>query len=170
MTAGQKFWDAVIDRDTRFDGQFVYAVHSTGIYCRPTCPSRRPARRQVTFFPDSTAAEKAGFRPCRRCKPKEAMSASSNLVQQACAYIQENHTEPLKLADLSRHMKVSSSHLQRLFKRALGISPAQYAHASRMKTMKKHLQYGKNVTEAMYESGFGSSSRLYERAQSNMGM
>jgi AraC family transcriptional regulator, regulatory protein of adaptative response / methylated-DNA-[protein]-cysteine methyltransferase len=170
MKGGQKFWEAVLNRDKRFDGRFVYAVRSTGIYCRPTCPSRRPGRPQVLFFLGGIDAERAGFRPCRRCQPQDPVSANSRLVQQVCAYIQENHTQPLKLADLSRQMKVSSSHLQRSFKRALGISPAQYASACRMKTMKRYLHNGKNVTAAMYESGFGSSSRLYERAQSNMGM
>src|SRR5438105_2203519 len=170
MNRGQKFWDAVINRDVSFDGRFVYAVRSTGIYCRPTCPSRRPSRAQVVFFDQSVAAEKAGFRACRRCKPHEPIGTNSSLVGQACAYIQENHTASLKLADVSRHLHVSASHLQRTFKRALGISPARYAHACRMKTIKSHLQRGKDVTTAMYESGFGSSSRLYERAQLDMGM
>ena len=170
MDRGQKFWEAVINRDESFDGRFVYAVRSTGIYCRPTCPSRRPERRQVLFFTENVAAEKAGFRACRRCKPEDPTGANSNLVRQACSYIREHHTGTLRLADLSRHLNVSSSHLLRLFKRALGISPAQYAHACRMKTIKSHLQRGKDVTTAMYESGFGSSSRLYERAQLNMGM
>src|SRR5207249_11335529 len=121
-------------------------------------------------FPGGLDAETPGFRACRRCKPQEPIGANLNLVREACRYIQEHHTGPVKLADLSRHLHVSSSHLQRSFKRALGISPAQYAHACRMKTIKGHLQRGKDVTTAMYESGFGSSSRLYERAQSNMGM
>jgi len=170
MNGGQKFWKAVLNRDEKFDGRFVYAVRSTGIYCRPTCPSRRPDRRQVVFFNARVAAEKAGFRPCRRCKPQELISASSSLVERACSYIQHNHTEPLKLTELSKHLKVSSSHLHRLFKRALGISPARYAEACRMKTVKDHLQRGKDVTTAIYESGFGSSSRLYERAPSSLGM
>jgi AraC family transcriptional regulator, regulatory protein of adaptative response / methylated-DNA-[protein]-cysteine methyltransferase len=170
MNRGQKFWEAVVNRDERFDGRFVYAVRSTGIYCRPTCPSRRPNRRQIIFFPAVVAAERAGFRPCRRCRPQESIGANSRLVQEACVYIQENHTEPLKLADLSRQLNVSSSHLHRSFKRALGISPAQYARACRMKTVKGHLHRGEDVTTALYQSGFGSSSRLYERAQSNMGM
>ncbi len=164
------WWDAVLRRDENFDGRFVYAVRSTGIYCRPTCPSRRPNRSQVIFFPTRIAAEQSGFRPCRRCKPQESISASSSLVQRACTYIQDNHTEPLRLADLSKHLKASSSHLQRVFKRALGISPAQYAETCRMKTVKDHLQRGKDVTTAIYESGFGSSSRLYEKAQSRLGM
>jgi AraC family transcriptional regulator of adaptative response/methylated-DNA-[protein]-cysteine methyltransferase len=165
-----KFWDAVVRRDENFDGRFVYAVRSTGIYCRPACPSRRPNRRQVIFFSTRIAAEQAGFRPCLRCKPQEPASASSNLVRRACTYIQENHTEPLRLAVLSTHLKVSSSHLQRMFKRCLGISPAQYAETCRMKTVKHHLQRGKDVTTAIYESGFGSSSRLYEKAQTSLGM
>ena len=165
-----KFWDAVLRRDENFEGRFVYAVRSTGIYCRPTCPSRRPNRRHVIFFTTRIEAERAGFRPCRRCKPQESISASSSLIKRACTYIQENHTEPLRLADLSRHLDVSSSHLQRVFKRSLGISPAQYAETCRMKTVKHHLQRGKDVTTAIYESGFGSSSRLYEKAQTRLGM
>jgi AraC family transcriptional regulator of adaptative response/methylated-DNA-[protein]-cysteine methyltransferase len=163
-------WEAVLQRDENFDGRFVYAVRSTGIYCRPTCPSRRPDRSQVVFFETRIAAEQSGFRPCRRCKPQESMSASSSLVQRACTYIEDNHTEQLRLADLSKHLKVSSSHLQRVFKRALGISPAQYAETCRMKTVKHHLRRGKDVTTAIYESGFGSSSRLYEKAQTSLGM
>jgi AraC family transcriptional regulator, regulatory protein of adaptative response / methylated-DNA-[protein]-cysteine methyltransferase len=166
----QKWWDAVLHRDENFDGRFVYAVRSTGVYCRPTCPSRRPNRSQVIFFPARNEAEQAGFRPCHRCKPQESIRASTNLIQRACTYIQDNHTEPLKLADLSRHLQISPSHLQRLFKRALGISPAQYAEACRMRTVKANLQSGKDVTTAIYESGFGSSSRLYERAQTSLGM
>src|SRR5215471_17889052 len=103
MKGGQKFWEAVLSRDKRFDGRFVYAVRSTGIYCRPTCPSRRPGRPQVVFFLAGIEAEKAGFRPCRRCRPQDPISTNWRLVQQVCAYIQENHTQPLKLADLSRH-------------------------------------------------------------------
>jgi len=116
------------------------------------------------------AAEQAGFRPCRRCKPAEPISSNASLVHQACNYIEENHTDPIRLADLSRHFKVSSSHLQRLFKSSLGVSPAQYLEACRMKAVKVHLQRGRGVTEALYEAGFGSSSRLYERAPSLLGM
>src|SRR5579871_724247 len=155
MAGQQKWWDAVLRRDENFDGRFVYAVRSTGIYCRPTCPSRRPSRSQVIFFPAVGAAEQAGFRPCRRCRPQEPLSAGSGLVQQACRYIRENHTESLKLSDLSSHLKVSSSHLHRIFKRYLGISPAQYAETCRMNTVKSHLHEGKDVTTAIYESGFG---------------
>lgn len=170
MPSQQKWWEAVLRRDGNFDGRFVYAVRSTGVFCRPTCPSRRPDRKQVIFFPATGEAEQAGFRPCRRCKPQEPNSAWSSLIQKACSYIRENHTEALKLADLSRHLNVSSSHLHRIFKRSLGISPAQYAETCRMNTVKAHLQGGKDVTTAIYESGFGSSSRLYEKAKSRLGM
>ena len=170
MASQRQWWDAVLRRDENFDGRFVYAVRSTGIYCRPTCPSRKPSRNQVIFFPVVGEAEQAGFRPCRRCKPKEPLGTSSRLVQQACRYIRENHTEPLKLADLSSHLKVSPGHLHRIFKRCLGVSPAQYAETCRMNTVKSHLHGGKDVTTAIYESGFGSSSRLYEKAQFRLGM
>jgi AraC family transcriptional regulator, regulatory protein of adaptative response / methylated-DNA-[protein]-cysteine methyltransferase len=170
MRKQQKWWDAVLHRDENFDGLFVYAVRSTGVYCRPTCPSRRPNRQQVVFFSAMVAAERAGFRPCRRCKPQEPVRPESSIVRQACSYIREKHTESVKLADLSNHLAVSSSHLQRLFKRALGVSPAQYAQACRIKSVKGHLHRGQDVTTALYESGFGSSSRLYERAESSLGM
>src|ERR1041385_5602899 len=170
MRSQEKWWQAVLDRDVNFDGLFVYAVRSTGIYCRPTCPSRRPGRGQIVFFSAGKAAEQAGFRPCRRCKPQDLISSHTSLVQQACRYIEQNHAEPIRLTDLSSHLKVSSSHLHRLFRRSLGISPAQYLEACRLKNVKLQLQGGTDVTAAIYEAGFGSSSRLYERASSTLGM
>ena len=170
MTSQEKWWQAVLDRDVNFDGRFVYAVRSTGIYCRPTCPSRRPNRKQVLFFSALGAAEQAGFRPCRRCNPQALISSSTNVVREACRYIEENHAETLPLAHLSRQLNVSSSHLHRLFKRALGVSPAQYLEECRMNSVKGHLRRGGEVTTAIYEAGFGSSSRLYERAASRLGM
>lgn len=168
-----KWWNAVLNRDGNFDGRFVYAVRSTGIYCRPTCPSRRPARPQVVFFSGAGPAEQAGFRPCRRCKPQEQTTAHAKrleLVRDACRYIEENYSERLDLAALSARFNVSTSHLHHVFKRALGISPAQYANACRVNSVKTSLRRGSDVTSAIYEAGFGSSSRLYERTPADFGM
>lgn len=165
-----QWWTAVLKRDHRFDGTFVYGVRSTGIYCRPACPSRRPSRTQVQFFERAGAAESAGFRPCRRCKPHDGASQQSKLVQAVCRYIEDNHAEPLTLAGLAIEMNVSPFYLQRVFKRALGVSPRQYADGLRVRSVKKSLRAGIDVTSALYDAGFGSSSRLYERTNGEFGM
>ena len=170
MTIPQKFWVAVLERDKKFDGRFVYAVRSTGVYCRPTCPSRRPNRAQVVFFTGSVKAEQAGFRPCRRCEPAAKALSQSELLRQVCRYLEANSSESVPMAALSRMFNISSSHLQRLFKRALGVSIAQYAKACRMKSFKTVVRNGSDVTAAMYEAGFGSSSRLYETSDASLGM
>jgi AraC family transcriptional regulator of adaptative response/methylated-DNA-[protein]-cysteine methyltransferase len=121
MKGGQKFWEAVISRDTRFDGRFVYGVRSTGIYCRQPARHAGPTALRL-FFSLRVAAEKAGFRPCRRCRPQDAITA----IRASCGGyvpISGNHTQPLKLADLSRNMNVGSSHLQRSFKRVRSVFP-----------------------------------------------
>jgi AraC family transcriptional regulator of adaptative response/methylated-DNA-[protein]-cysteine methyltransferase len=170
MTIPQKYWMAVLNRDKEFDGRFVYAVRSTGIYCRPTCPSRRPNRAHVVFFTASEKAEQAGFRPCRRCEPAAKTVSQSELLRQVCRHLEANSSESVPAAALSRTFNISSSHLQRLFKRALGVSIAQYAKACRMKSFKKVVRNGTDVTAAIYEAGFGSSSRLYETSDSILGM
>lgn len=165
-------WQLVLSRDANSDGAFVYAVRSTGIYCRPSCSSRRPRREQVVFFPLPAAAERAGFRPCRRCRPEQAKlpDPQVEMVRRACLYLDAQTGEPVKLADLSAHVGVSPYHLQRTFKRIMGISPRQYQDARRMERFKKELKEKRNVTYALYEAGFGSSSRLYEGAPSKLGM
>ncbi|MFB3922335.1 MAG: bifunctional DNA-binding transcriptional regulator/O6-methylguanine-DNA methyltransferase Ada [Terriglobia bacterium] len=166
------YWRGVLERDRRLDGAFVFAVRSTGIYCRPSCPSRRPARKQVTFFALPEAAERAGFRPCRRCHPRDTRAANpqAELVQRVCEYIDSNLEEPLPLRALSARVETSPFHLQRTFKRLMGISPREYADAQRMHRFKSRLREGKVITDAMYEAGYGSSSRLYERAGAQLGM
>jgi len=165
-----KWWNAVLQHDSSFDGRFVYAVRSTGIYCRPSCPSRRPARSQVLFFDEAQAAVQAGFRPCRRCEPEEKIPARVRQVSDICRYIEQNYAEPLKLSALSARFKISATQLQRAFKQALGVTPAQYANACRMRSVKQSLRQGSDVTSAVYEAGFGSSSRLYERTDTEFGM
>ncbi|MFN2499182.1 MAG: bifunctional DNA-binding transcriptional regulator/O6-methylguanine-DNA methyltransferase Ada [Pyrinomonadaceae bacterium] len=169
---GDDFWNAVLSKDRRFDGQFVFAVSSTGIYCRPSCPSRRPRRENVSFFALPAAAETAGFRACRRCHPADArqIDPQTKMVQQVCRVIEESNGESITLETLSEKVGVSSFHLQRTFKRIMGMSPGDYAETRRVNSFKQNVQAGENITNAIYDAGFGSSSRLYELASSQLGM
>lgn len=165
-------WQAVAAKDSRFDGQFVFAVTSTKIYCRPSCPSRRPHRERVRFFDLPDAAEQAGFRACLRCEPQHARALDPQiaLVQRICRFLDTSQTETVKLADLAAHTGVSAFHLQRTFKRIMGISPRQYLTARRFGNFKTLVREGEPVTQALYDSGFNSSSRLYEHAPEELGM
>lgn len=168
-------WKAIRTRDHLYDGAFVFAVRSTGIYCRPSCPSRRPRPEQVVFFAAPDAAEREGFRPCRRCKPRTgARHAQAELAQRLCRLIETrvaaDPDEPLTLASLGAEIGMNPHHLERVFKRAMGITPRQYADAHRLLRLKTQLKKGDNVTTALYEAGYGSSSRLYERAPVHLGM
>jgi AraC family transcriptional regulator, regulatory protein of adaptative response / methylated-DNA-[protein]-cysteine methyltransferase len=168
----ENYWQAVLARDSRSNGTFVYAVRSTGIYCNPSCPSRRPQRDQVIFFPMPEAAEQAGFRPCRRCRPDETAKPESQveLVRSACRYIEQHLNSTPSLASLSAQVHLSPYHLQRVFKRIMGITPRQYAEACRLGRLKAQLKDGEPVTRALYDVGYGSSSSLYERAPFQLGM
>ncbi len=170
--AEESFWSAVVERDSRLDGTIYYAVRSTGIYCKPSCPSRRPRRQQVTFFPDCAAAENAGFRVCRRCHPREAGNESpqTELVKRVCQYIEENLEGTITLKTIAAAVGGSPYHLQRLFKQVTGVTPHEYAESRRIAVFKTALRSGRDVTEAIYEAGFNSSSRLYERSNSHLGM
>ena len=168
----EALWQAVLDRDTTFDGRVFFAVRSTRIYCRPSCPARRPRREQVVFFRIPEAAERAGLRSCRRCRPRNAAMTDPQveMVRQACLYIETHVDQSPTLEDLSAHTGVSPYHLQRVFKRIAGITPRQYAEATRLDQFKAGVKKGATVTGAMYEAGYGSSSRLYERAPAQLGM
>lgn len=164
-------WQAVLARDRTYNGRFVYAVRSTGIYCRPTCPSKRPGREQVTFFAQPEEAERHGFRPCRRCRPCDAgEEGEAALVRAVCRAIDRDAEEPPALARLAEEVGLSPHHLQRVFKRATGITPHQYAEARRLDQLKTRLQDGDDVTTALYAAGYGSSSRLYSQAPAHLGM
>jgi AraC family transcriptional regulator, regulatory protein of adaptative response / methylated-DNA-[protein]-cysteine methyltransferase len=165
-------WQAVASRDASFDGQFVYAVRSTGIYCKPSCSSRRPRRDQVRFFATCAAAEQAGFRACRRCHPREVLSANqvAELAQRACRLIDEHIEDPLTLEALGQALNTSPSHLHRIFKSVTGLTPRQYAAGQRLQRFKSHVKSGQEVTSALYEAGYGSSSRLYESGHERLGM
>jgi AraC family transcriptional regulator of adaptative response/methylated-DNA-[protein]-cysteine methyltransferase len=168
----ESYWQAVQARDTSADGLFIYAVRSTGIYCRPTCPSRRPNRDQVVFFRLPEAAEQAGFRACRRCHPRDAVlhEPQVELIRRACHYIAEHVERAPTLDEIGREVGLSPHHLQRTFKRIMGITPRQYAEACRVDRLKARLKQGDDVTTALYEAGYGSSSRLYEQAPARLGM
>jgi len=164
-------WRAFLARDPRADGAFVVAVVTTGIYCRPTCPARRPLRRNVRFLPTSGAAEREGFRACLRCRPKEAATDPSIArALRICRHIESNPWERPTLGTLARLAGASPFHLQRTFRALVGVSPREYAEACRLDRLKQRLRKGDNVTRAMHEAGYGSSSRLYERAASRLGM
>ena len=170
LTEDEK-WAAVLARDVTRDGAFVSAVHSTGIYCRPSCPARRPARVQVVFFPGPDEAEKAGFRACRRCKPREAGSnRGTELVDRVSKYIEAHLDQKLTLGNVAAQIGLSPYHLQRTFKRVLGISPRQYAEACRLEKMKNSLRKGETVNNALYKAGFTSRSRVYEKIPSRLGV
>lgn len=167
-----QLWQAVVAKDARFDGQFVFAVSSTGVYCRPSCPSRRAHRERVSFFDLPEAAEQAGFRACLRCQPKRArvLDPQIELVQRVCRLLDTTDSETLKLSELAAHAGVSVFHLQRTFKRVMGISPRQYVTARKFGNFKALVRKGESVTNSLYESGFNSSSRLYEFAAGELGM
>ncbi|HTK10735.1 MAG TPA: bifunctional DNA-binding transcriptional regulator/O6-methylguanine-DNA methyltransferase Ada [Ktedonobacteraceae bacterium] len=166
------YWQAVMSRNSQADGTFVYAVRSTGIYCNPSCPSRRPKREHVLFFPLPADAEQAGFRACRRCQPQLTPPGEAQvaMVQQVCSYIESHLEEPVTLATLGSLVNMSPFHLQRIFKQSMGISPHQYAEACRLKKLKTRLREGETVTSALIEAGYSSTSRLYERSQAHLGM
>lgn len=162
-------WQAVEMRDAQFDLRFFYAVRSTGIYCRPSCPSRRPRREQVSFYATREASQAAGYRPCKRCQPERDRSVQAELVQQAIQLI-ETAPEALSLEALGRLLNASPFHLQRVFKVATGLSPRQYAAGLRAGRLKQQLRSGQEVTGALYEAGYSSSSRLYAEADARLGM
>lgn len=162
-------WQAVLDRDESYDGQFYFGVRSTGIYCRPSCPSRRPNRGQVRFYFTRAEAEQAGFRPCRRCHPEREQSPRAELVQRVIALLQAAEGT-LTLEDLGKELSASPYHLQRAFKAATGLSPRQYAAGLRAERFKEEVRKGQSVTGALYEAGYGAPSRLYAETGSRLGM
>ena len=169
--ARRKCLAAVALHDPRMDGAFVYAVRSTGIYCRPSCPSRRPRKKQILLFVQPEAAEHAGFRACRRCHPRQGRNnPQANLVRRVCRELEGRSEGSLSLRDLAERTGLSAAHLQRTFRQAMGITPRQYADALRVARLKSELRKGKDVTTAMHEVSYGSSSRLYEKSDAHLGM
>src|SRR5437016_10465755 len=165
------WWQALLARDAAQDGKFVFAVSSTGVFCRPSCAAKHPRRENVTFYRRAEEAERAGYRACLRCRPKAATGSTQlETVKGICRYIEQHLDEPVTLSRLAKVFHQSPFHLQRTFKAVLGVTPRAYADSCRMNLLKRNLQAGHSVTRAMYDAGYGSSSRLYERTASQLGM
>ena len=166
-------WESVLHRDPTADDRFLYAVTTTGIYCRPSCPSRRPKRDNVAFFSSAAAAEQAGFRACQRCRPNRA-KAPHRAVQRARDYIDSHIAdlgeERITLEVLGKQSGISPYHLQRKFKEVVGLTPAQYIRARRSELLKGELKRGETVSRATFGAGYGSSSRVYGDSDQRLGM
>src|SRR5258708_33637799 len=167
--AAARSWMATVARDSRADGSFVLAVRSTHIYCRPSCPARRTLRRNVTFFRTREEAEKQGSRPCLRCRPNE-ISGPVALVQRAAGQLAESSEEGVRLGSLARTLGTTQATLRRAFLQVTGLKPRELAEALRIKRFKAMLRAGKSIADALYETGYGSSSRVYERSNAQIGM
>ena len=164
-------WQALTVRDASFDGAFVYAVRTTGVYCRPSCASRQPKRENVRFYRGAEEAEAAGFRACKRCNPRsKEPRGRSEIVERAIAFLDARAGEPVSLDAIAAKVGSSPFHLQRTFKREVGLSPKAYQDAKRMERLKAQLRGGDTVTRATFEAGFGSSRAVYEKASSGLGM
>jgi AraC family transcriptional regulator of adaptative response/methylated-DNA-[protein]-cysteine methyltransferase len=161
---------AIAERDPRFDGVFVYGVLTTGVYCRPSCPSRAAKAANVRFFRDAAAAESAGLRACKRCEPRGAGDRHVGLMEALARYIETHADEPLALKTLAAQAQLSPAYLQRVFKRAFGVSPKAYHDAARLRLLKEALKSGKTVLESITEAGFQSTSRVYGHATRTLGM
>jgi AraC family transcriptional regulator, regulatory protein of adaptative response / methylated-DNA-[protein]-cysteine methyltransferase len=167
----EQAWAAVLGRDRRLDGWLFYGVASTGVYCRPSCPSRRPRRHNASFFTDPAEAERAGYRPCLRCDPRgQRVETTPVPVGKAREYIDLHFHEPVKLEALGRQVGMSPHHLQRTFKKAYGLTPKEYQDILRLRRLKGELRTGGSVTTAIHEAGYGSASRVYEKSDARLGM
>lgn len=171
LAAPDGWWEAVARRDRSADGRFVYAVRTTGVYCRPTCPARLARRENVEFFRSSAAAERAGYRPCRRCRPQDPTgpSPAGRAVDRACRLI-ESSSDPVDLDALAADAGLSRSRFARVFRSMTGLTPRQYAAAQRGRRVRDALSRGQSVTTAIYNAGFGSNGRFYESAARLLGM
>ncbi len=171
VLSDEQAWAAVLGRDRTLDGRLFYGVLSTGVYCRPSCPSRRPHRHNATFFAAPADAERAGFRACLRCDPRGTrVAVAPGPVLRARAYLDAHFDEPVTLDSLSREAGMAPHHLQRTFKKAFGLSPREYQDALRLQRLKSSLRTGGSVTAAIHGAGYGSASRVYESAGARLGM
>jgi AraC family transcriptional regulator, regulatory protein of adaptative response / methylated-DNA-[protein]-cysteine methyltransferase len=168
--AAARYWRATMTRDARADGTFVLAVRSTHIYCRPSCPARRPLRRNVVFFHTGAEAEKQGFRPCRRCRPNEVAGPVALVERASRALAKFGEDEGVGFAALAATLDTTPGTLRRAFVQVTGLRPRELAAALRLARFKKMLREGKGIAEALYETGYGSTSRVYERSNAQLGM
>jgi len=164
-------WQAVLRRDRSFDGKFVYAALTTGIFCRPSCPARHPHRRNTLIFPTVADAEREGFIACRRCHPgSNSLSPAEACIKATLDYIETHIDQKITLTSLSQVTGLSPNHFQQVFKRFVGISPKAFCDARRLVHLKRHLKCGRSVISATYAAGYGSSRALYEKASKSLGM
>ncbi len=169
-------WDAVTRRDPAADGQFYIGVLTTRIYCRPSCPARHPLRKNVRFYRDPAQAERDGLRPCLRCRPLAAIGRDPNAerIRRICRYIEAHAAQAdpaaLSLEQLAQRANLSRFHFQRSFQAIAGVTPKQYVEARRLNQLKTNLRQSPDVTAAIYDAGYGSSSRVYERSDAQLGM
>jgi AraC family transcriptional regulator of adaptative response/methylated-DNA-[protein]-cysteine methyltransferase len=171
MLDEEKCWEAIGRRDRGRDGSFYFGVLTTGVFCRPSCPARRPLRRNVRFYATVAEAWQDGLRPCLRCRPLEALSSLADArILELCSYMEAHSQERLSLAKLAARAGLSRFHLQRSFKTTVGITPREYLDACRLRKLKPGLRRAGDVTEAVYEAGYGSGSRVYERVDTRLGM
>jgi AraC family transcriptional regulator of adaptative response/methylated-DNA-[protein]-cysteine methyltransferase len=167
--AAARFWRATLSRDPRADGTFFLAVRSTHIYCRPSCPARRPLRRNVIFFHTRQEAEQHGFRACLRCKPNE-IAGPVAMVEKAARLLAKSNGENVSFSSLAAQVGTTPGTLRRAFLQVTGLRPRELMEALRLTRFKKLLRSGEQITDALYETGYGSSSRVYERSNANLGM
>ena len=173
MLNEDRCWQAVLDREHALDGRFFFGVTTTGVFCRPSCAARRPLRKNVRFFRTAAEAQRDGLRPCRRCHPLDRSEDDRiERIRALCDYIRQNcdSGDPLTLDVLSQEAGLSPSRLRRLFREIVGVTPRQFVESCRFETLKEGLRDGDQVTRAIYDAGFGSSSRVYEKASSRLGM
>src|SRR5216684_1343777 len=168
--AAARYWRATMTRDARADGTFVLAVRSTHIYCRPSCPARRPMRRNVIFFHTGAEAEKEGFRPCLRCRPNEVAGPVALVERASRELVKFGEDEGVGFATLAARLGTTPGTLRRAFVHVTGLRPRELAAALRLARFKKMLREGKGIAEALYETGYGSTSRVYESSNAQLGM
>jgi AraC family transcriptional regulator of adaptative response/methylated-DNA-[protein]-cysteine methyltransferase len=162
-------WTAVVSKDRRYDGKFVYAAVTTGIYCRPSCPARNPQRRNVLIFLTTAEAERQGYVACLRCHPNSLTPAEKG-IKAALDYVEAHLDQTTTLNTLSQVSGLSPHHLQETFKRIVGLSPKAFCDARRIARFKQYLRAGQSISSACYEVGFGSSRALYEKTRKGLGM
>ncbi len=165
----EECWRAVLERSQSHDGKFLYAVRTTGVYCRPSCPSRRPLRHNIEYFSDPQQAREGGYRACRRCLPDSSTAGATPWVVTLCRRLEQPGSVP-PLRELARLVGLSPSHVQRTFTREVGVSPHQYGRARRLERLRTELRNGPDVTSAVFNAGFDSNSVAYIQAKSGLGM
>jgi len=168
--AAAEFWRAALERDLRAEGKFFFGVRSTNIYCRPTCPARRPLRKNAVFFRTTQEAERSGYRPCRRCRPQEQPESLALVRQAAKLLAGANEDEAIRLESIAAKLHTSPAKLRRAFHRLTGLAPREFSHALRLEKFKKLLREGAEITDALYACGYGSPSRIYEKTNAQLGM